>query len=202
MGDGVVVHEVLPTGYPPARRTGDLAWGRKPDERRPHREESAVPVSAPNRRPLPLSLEVVNRAAPETRKPRCSAVCEALCRTRTGDPFLTIESQLSNRVPPRLYTVDWKGPDRPGETRMDTVAAPRTPPGSGSRVPVPSLRGQAPRRAIGRVLRRVRVVDRDRDDSAFSIRPSDACMMAPSADIIDPRTSTAVRAYGHGVGAA
>jgi hypothetical protein len=27
MGDGVVVHEALPTGYPAARRTGDLACG-------------------------------------------------------------------------------------------------------------------------------------------------------------------------------
>ena len=29
--------------------------------------------------------------APQTRKPHYSAVSEALCRTRTGDPFLTIE---------------------------------------------------------------------------------------------------------------
>ena len=34
--------------------------------------------------------EVVIRAAPKTRKPRRNAVPKALCRTRTGDPFLTI----------------------------------------------------------------------------------------------------------------
>jgi hypothetical protein len=43
-----------------------------------------------NRRPPPLGPEVVIRAAPKTRKPHCSAVFEALCRTRTGDPFLTM----------------------------------------------------------------------------------------------------------------
>jgi hypothetical protein len=94
--------------------------------------------------------------------------------------------------------VDWTGPDRPGETRMDTAAAPRTPPGSASRAVVRSLRGQAPRRAIGRVLRRVRVVDRERDHSV-SVRLSRACMMATSTDVIDrPEIMLPVRAYGHG----
>jgi hypothetical protein len=37
MGDGVVVHEALPTGYPATRRTGELACGRNPDERLLHR---------------------------------------------------------------------------------------------------------------------------------------------------------------------
>ena len=44
--------------------------------------------------------EVVIRAAPKTRKPRCSAVSEALCRTRTGDPFLTMAVRLCRGCPP------------------------------------------------------------------------------------------------------
>ena len=39
----------------------------------------------------PLCIkEVVTRSTPRTREPRRSKVCEALCRTRTGDPFLTM----------------------------------------------------------------------------------------------------------------
>jgi hypothetical protein len=37
-----------------------------------------------------LAQEVVTEPAPKTREPRRSAVYEALCRTRTGDPFLTM----------------------------------------------------------------------------------------------------------------
>ena len=37
------------------------------------------------------ALEVLIRASPKMKTPRCRAVFEALCRTRTGDPFLTME---------------------------------------------------------------------------------------------------------------
>jgi hypothetical protein len=89
--DTGVVHEALPTGYPAARRTGALPRAATRCEAPTPREEAPCHVLASNRRPLPLSLEVVTQAAPRTRKPRCSAVSEALCRTRTGDPFLTME---------------------------------------------------------------------------------------------------------------
>ena len=36
-------------------------------------------------------------AAPQTRKPRYSAVSQALCRTRTGDPFLTMAVRPGSR---------------------------------------------------------------------------------------------------------
>ena len=42
--------------------------------------------------------EVVSRSTPRTREPRRSAVCEALCRTRTGDPFLTMAVPPSRRI--------------------------------------------------------------------------------------------------------
>jgi len=59
----------------------------------------------------PFSLgsarEVVIRPAPEMRKPRCSAVSEALCRTRTGDPFLTmavwLDRAASSGTPKHLH---------------------------------------------------------------------------------------------------
>ena len=55
-------------------------------------ERGAAPISGHARPLLARKLsEVVIRAAPKTRKPRCGAVSEALCRTRTGDPFLTME---------------------------------------------------------------------------------------------------------------
>ena len=41
-----------------------------------------------------------HRAAPQTRKPRYSAVSEALCRTRTGDPFLTMAVPPSRESSP------------------------------------------------------------------------------------------------------
>jgi hypothetical protein len=80
----------LPIGYPDCARNGGVlarachATGAVPrlEARRAHQ--------ILDRRPLRLSLEVVTRAAPSIRKPRCSAVSEALCRTRTGDPFLTM----------------------------------------------------------------------------------------------------------------
>ena len=43
--------------------------------------------------------EEVTRSAPRTRKPRRSAVSEALCRTRTGDPFLTMAVPRRSRRP-------------------------------------------------------------------------------------------------------
>jgi hypothetical protein len=72
---------------------------------------SAVQTTVPNalprkiRRPVqekPLRTEPATRrllGAPEARKPHCSAVCEALCRTRTGDPFLTIDLEAWERLP-------------------------------------------------------------------------------------------------------
>ena len=69
-----------------------------------HGDDGTVPCAAgpqPCRtRPATTSVavEVVIRAAPETRKPRCSAVFEALCRTRTGDPFLTMEAMYKSET--------------------------------------------------------------------------------------------------------
>jgi hypothetical protein len=42
-----------------------------------------------NRQPRPLGQEGVIQAGQKTGKPRCSTACEAVCRTRTGDPFLS-----------------------------------------------------------------------------------------------------------------
>ena len=43
--------------------------------------------------------EGVTRTTPKTREPRYRAVSEALCRTRTGDPFLTMAVRVSARWP-------------------------------------------------------------------------------------------------------
>ena len=89
--DTVVLDEAVPTGYPGWRRADDLAWGR------PSTATGAAPgFEGPT--PLgglrPATTSVLpgsgHRPGPETRKPRYSAVSEALCRTRTGDPFLTM----------------------------------------------------------------------------------------------------------------
>ena len=50
---------------------------------------TGVPT-APTAAVDPFSPESGRRAAPKTREPRCGAVLRAHCRTRTGDPFLTI----------------------------------------------------------------------------------------------------------------
>jgi hypothetical protein len=54
-----------------------------------HEPASAEPAATDD--PFLSWLEVVIRVAPETQKTHCGAVLEALCRTRTGDPFLTME---------------------------------------------------------------------------------------------------------------
>ena len=75
----------LRTGRVPRRYLG--ARGR--DDAR----AANAPRSARRRQRLtPSRSEGVNRVTPKRRKPRCSAVREALCRTRTGDPFLTMRS--------------------------------------------------------------------------------------------------------------
>jgi hypothetical protein len=51
------------------------------------------PLPNSYRRPLPLVLEVVTQPTPKTRRPRYSTVYEALCRTRTGDPFLNMAAR-------------------------------------------------------------------------------------------------------------
>ena len=67
-----------------------------------------------------------------TKKPRCSAVPEALCRTRTGDPFLTMAVRPSRRVlasranPLRSGTSRLSG--RPqGSARFDASGTPWVP---------------------------------------------------------------------------
>jgi hypothetical protein len=55
------------------------------------------PAAVANRRPLPFAWEVVTQAAPKSRNARCSTVPRALCRTRTGDPFLTMAVRLVSR---------------------------------------------------------------------------------------------------------
>ena len=80
----------VPTEYPagpPERMIASRTTAARP----------SIPSSADRVPTLPWTgdplciTEVVSRSAPRTRKPRRSAVCEALCRTRTGDPFLTME---------------------------------------------------------------------------------------------------------------
>jgi hypothetical protein len=101
----------LSGGVPPShssKETGSSSsTTRYPPGTRLHREPRMAPelptaTAAPrrgamggshaglDRRPLPRAQEVVSRATPRKRKPRCGAASEALCRTRTGDPFLTM----------------------------------------------------------------------------------------------------------------
>ena len=63
--------------------------GFSPRQRRPTGLSWAAAM--PSRPAIPSTArEVVTQFVPKTRKPRCGAVLEALCRTRTGDPFLTM----------------------------------------------------------------------------------------------------------------
>jgi hypothetical protein len=56
---------------------------------------------------------VVTRAAPKRENRAVTRFPRALCRTRTGDPFLTIESPLSNGVLLGRYTAVGTWPERP-----------------------------------------------------------------------------------------
>ena len=81
----------MPAEYPGARGTGEVVLDSYGVDPRGIGANRHVIIDALDRRPLPLSVEVVIEPAPESREPRCGAVCQALCRTRTGDPFLTME---------------------------------------------------------------------------------------------------------------
>ena len=87
--DTVVLDEAVPTGYPAGDEPTMLS-------KRPTMTSGAAPGSDGRHRVGlgPVTTSVVrgsgHQTGPETRKPRCSAVSEALCRTRTGDPFLTM----------------------------------------------------------------------------------------------------------------
>jgi len=87
--------------------------------------------------------EVVTRFTPRTREPRRSRVCEALCRTRTGDPFLTMAVPPSRRLLSRdtkpLHSGASHGPGRAQRpARFDTPGTHWVP---GEPYPVGAARG-------------------------------------------------------------
>ena len=82
------------------RRFGPLVYrvgtlGREHDARRGHAHGCAAPISGHARPFLARKRsEVVIRATPETRNRAIARFSRALCRTRTGDPFLTMAVRL------------------------------------------------------------------------------------------------------------
>jgi hypothetical protein len=124
--EGVVVDRTVPSGYPDQGRLTIWHWRRVAPTGAARALERRVACRR-EWRPLPLSLEVVVRAAPETKKPRCSAVSEALCRTRTGDPFLTMAVGLVTGTPPEepkyLHTLANGAPRAPAAQRSVQRAA-------------------------------------------------------------------------------
>jgi hypothetical protein len=104
-----------------------------------------------SRRPLPLHQEVVIRAGPETRKPRCSAASEALCRTRTGDPFLTIEVRIRRMW---VFYRDFLGRDCCDDWRNLRCSGAGVFPSRSPAAPAPRVRGaglrDVPRGAVRR----------------------------------------------------
>jgi hypothetical protein len=90
-GRTAIRNGAVPSDHP-AGRAADVS---RPRARLRNGRSGSVPgkpVADSSQRPLPLTQEVVIRATPKTRKRRCSAVCEALCRTRTDDPSLPWQS--------------------------------------------------------------------------------------------------------------
>lgn len=76
----------LPTGYPAAPGTDDVLIRACHDDGRRAASQAAPPAARLHRRPLPLSLEVVTRAAPKTGKPRCSTVAARLSHASRRPP--------------------------------------------------------------------------------------------------------------------
>jgi hypothetical protein len=104
---------------------GGFAKSRRPDSnRRPLHYEKGSSV-APKWTPVWTPEDIGRRA-------EIPAAIEALCRTRTGDPFLTIEKSASQRVHRRASEPGATGPQRPAQAsvapddgpQMDPTGAP------------------------------------------------------------------------------
>ena len=107
-------NRALPTGYPAEREAVDLARGDVPRRTTPVASRTNKRHACCDRRPL-LVPGSGHRAAPKTKKPHCGAVFEALCRTRTGDPFLTMAvRQSSGRLSRRTKSLHTPRIELPG----------------------------------------------------------------------------------------
>ena len=136
------------------------------------------PSRAAGTYPSGTSRPTVRRAR-EKKPLQTAGALEPSAGLEPATPSLTIESQLSTRVRSGLYIAVLTGPDRPGETRTDSAAAPRTPPGSRSRVSVASLRDEDRHRATGRARRRLHVVDWGHDHHGLLARLSQPASWRP-----------------------
>jgi hypothetical protein len=113
----------LPTGYPGCARNGGRPGPVVP--RRPALEPRRSRQLEPATTSVHAGSGHSNRSG--KRKPRYSAVSEALCRTRTGDPFVTMAVGLVTGTPPEepkyLHTLANGAPRAPAAQRSVQRAA-------------------------------------------------------------------------------